>query len=102
MAVDDGGDPAAERRAGKLAAQNEPIQTFGDLAKAYCMATEDGLCRPRRPSSLTNEYQVYRVHIAPALAKVPPSAEMRLRRDGGGWAGSLRRQEDSGGSAWDS
>jgi integrase len=68
VTVDGGGDPAGVQRAAKEAARNEPIQTFADLAAAYFSATERGAYRPKRPSSLTNEHAVYRVHIKPALA----------------------------------
>lgn len=68
--VDDGGDPAGAQRAAKQSARSEPIQSFEDLANAYFAATEKGRYRPKRASSLRNEHAVYRVHIAPALARL--------------------------------
>lgn len=70
VAVDEGDDPASVQRVAKETARSEPIQTFGDLAAAYFRETERGSYRPKRPSSLTNEHQVYRVHIEPALARM--------------------------------
>lgn len=71
VVVDDGGDPGLARRVAKIEAANEHIKTFGDLAAAYFADTEKGRYRPKRASSLKHETGVYRVHIAPALSRLP-------------------------------
>lgn len=72
--VDQGSDPAASRRAAKIEVSLEPVRTFGDLADAYFAATREGRYRPKRPTSLANELAVYRVHIQPALERLPLEA----------------------------
>lgn len=69
--VEKGEDPARKARTAKLTAHQEPIKSFGDLAAAYFKATEAGRYRPKRESSLEMERCNYRVHVKPALGKVP-------------------------------
>ena len=89
--VDGGGDPAMARRVAKIEAATEHLRTFGDLAAAYLSDTERGRYRPKRASSLDNEKRVYRVHIEPALARLPlESINRRLIK------GALSRMLDRG------
>jgi integrase len=91
VSVDEGGDPAMARRVAKIEAAAEHIKSFGDLAAAYFADTEKGRYRPKRASSLTNERNVYRVHIERALARLPlESINRRLIK------GTLMRMLDSG------
>lgn len=70
VAVDDGGDPAADLRTAREAVRNESVQTFADLANAYFDATERGWYRPKRASSLKAEKGVYAAHVGPALGRL--------------------------------
>lgn len=67
--IDDGGDPAGQKRSAKAAAKAEPLKTFGDLAEAYFKACERGDWKPKgrkkRDSTIADERLNYRVHIGP-------------------------------------
>jgi hypothetical protein len=80
--VDGGGDPPMARRVAKIEAATEHLKTFGDLAAANFADTEAGRYRPRRPRSLDNERRIYRVHIEPALARLPLENINRRRSKG--------------------
>ncbi len=91
QAVAEGGDPALRLRSAKIEAATEHLRTVADLAGAYFADTEAGRYRPKRPRSLENERQVYRVHIAPALGRLPlENLNRRLIK------GALHRMLDSG------
>jgi len=74
-AVDDGVDPASQRRIAKSRERDRKIVTFDDLAQAYFEACEQGLWMPKgkikRKRSLDDERNVYRLHIKPHLGKAP-------------------------------
>lgn len=70
------------RRVAKIEAATEHLKTFGDLAAANFADTEAGRYRPRRPRSLDNERRIYRVHIEPALARLPLENINRRRSKG--------------------
>lgn len=72
--VDDGGDPASERRVAKFRERTRTLATFDDLAQAYFNACEKGLWTPKgkvkRKRSLDDERNVYRLHVKPHLGGV--------------------------------
>ena len=74
VTVTGGGDPAAEKRAGKSRAQAQPLKTFDDLADAYLAACDAGEWkpkgRPQRASSRENNRTALRLHIRPVLGKL--------------------------------
>ncbi|KRB40989.1 site-specific integrase [Phenylobacterium sp. Root700] len=74
--VDDGIDPAAEKRIAKSRERDRAIGTFDDLAQAYFDACEKGIWTPKgkvkRKRSLDDERNVYRLHVKPHLGKLPP------------------------------
>ena len=47
VAVAGGGDPAAEKRAGKSRAKTQPMKTFDELADAYLAACDAGEWKPK-------------------------------------------------------
>jgi len=72
--VDDGVDPAAERRIAKARERDREIATFEDLAQAYFEACEKGGWTPKgkvkRKRSLDDERNVYRLHVKAQLGKL--------------------------------
>lgn len=73
--VDDGVDPASERRIAKSRERDREIATFEDLAMAYFAACEQGLWTPKgkvkRKRSLDDERNVYRLHVKSHLGRLP-------------------------------
>jgi len=73
--VDDGKDPASERRVEKAREQTRTLRTFDDLAQAYFTACELGQWTPRskvkRKRSLDDERGVYKRHIEKHLGGIP-------------------------------
>ncbi|WP_332770811.1 tyrosine-type recombinase/integrase [Phenylobacterium sp.] len=73
--VDDGVDPASERRIAKSRERDREISTFDDLVQAYFEACEQGIWTPKgkvkRKRSLDDERNVYRLHVKPHFAKLP-------------------------------
>lgn len=72
--VEDGGDPASERRKAKEAARARSLRTFDDLADAYLAACERGEWSPKgrrkRERTLSDERNILRRHVRPALGKL--------------------------------
>jgi integrase len=68
--IDDGGDPAGEKRRAKAQAKAEPLKTFGDLIETYFRACERGDWQPKgrrkRASTIADERRIHRVHLKPA------------------------------------
>lgn len=72
--VDEGVDPALERRVAKSRERDRAIKTFDDLAQAYFEACEKGLWTPKgkvkRRRSLDDERNVYRLHVKAHLGNL--------------------------------
>lgn len=72
--VEDGGDPASERRKAKEAAKARTIRTFNDLADAYVAACKSGEWMPRRRKkrerTIKDEEGILDRYIRPAFGKV--------------------------------
>lgn len=93
--IDDGGDPAGEKRRAIAEAKAQPLKTFGDLAEAYFRACERGDWKPKgrqkRASTITDEKRIYRVHVEPHwkalrlddIRRATVKALLRKLRDGG-------------------
>lgn len=73
-AAEEGGDPAAEKQARKLAVRAEPLKTFDDLADAYLAACEKGRWRPRRKHkrarTLRDETGILARNVRPLIGKL--------------------------------
>jgi integrase len=65
--VQDGNDPAAERRKRIAKARAQPLKTFNDLAEAYFAACESGYWRPRnkkkKAKTIQDERKLLNRHI---------------------------------------
>lgn len=73
--VDDGNDPARERRLSKARAAQRQIETLGDLMDDYLAACEAGTYQPRkkkmRASTLDGYRRNWRLHLEKQLGKRP-------------------------------
>ncbi len=73
--VENGADPAAEKRKAKEAAKAEVLRTFDDLAQAYLKACETGQWKPKgrrkRERTIKDERAILRRHVTPTLGKLP-------------------------------
>ena len=72
--VENGADPAAEKRKAKEAAKAEVLRTFDDLAQAYLTACETGQWKPKgrrkRERTIKDERAILRRHVTPTLGKL--------------------------------
>lgn len=72
--LDDGKDPASDRRMSKARERDREIRDFEDLAHAYFEACELGMWTPKgkvkRKRSLDDERNVYRLHVKAQLGKL--------------------------------
>lgn len=72
--VEDGGDPATQRRKAKEAAKAQTIRSFDDLADAYLAACTSGEWRPKgrqkRERTISDETNILRRYVRPAFGKV--------------------------------
>lgn len=73
--VENGGDPANDRRKARDAARTATVRTFGDLADAYLAACASGEWRPKgrrkRERTLKDETAILRRHVRPVLGNLP-------------------------------
>jgi integrase len=80
-AVDDGGDPASERRLAKAEAAAQPIRTIDDMAEAYFAVSESGEWRPRRkakrPGTSKLERYFWATYLKPTLGDIRVEALTR-------------------------
>lgn len=69
--VQDGNDPAGEKKRRRVLARSQPIKTFNDLADAFLEASESGQWRPRnkkkRERTIKDERAILLRHARPAL-----------------------------------
>ena len=74
-AVDDGGDPAKEKRLARARAETATVETFADLMADYFAACERGYWKPRgkkkRATTLAAERANYRLHLEEATRAAP-------------------------------
>jgi len=74
MQVQEGADPAAERKKRKAEAVAQPLKTFSDLADAFLEASRTGLWRPRkkrkRERTIRDEEAILRRHIRPVIGEL--------------------------------
>ena len=69
--VQDGADPAAEKKRRKALAKAQPIKTFNDLADAFLAASESGQWKPRnkrkRERTTRDERAILQRHVRPTI-----------------------------------
>ncbi|WP_296596485.1 site-specific integrase [Phenylobacterium sp.] len=69
--VEDGGDPAAERRKAKEAARAQTLRTFDDLADAYLQSCEIGEWKPKgrrkRERTISDERKILTRYVRPVI-----------------------------------
>lgn len=74
--VEEGRDPAAEKRREREEAKASPIKSFNDLADAYLKACETGRWKPKkkvkRARTLADETYILNRNIRPVLGKRAP------------------------------
>lgn len=74
-AVDDGGDPAKDKRVARARAATAAVETFADLMTDYSDACERGYWKPRgkkkRATTLAAERANYRLHLEKQLGPRP-------------------------------
>jgi hypothetical protein len=73
--VEEGGDPAGEKRRAKAEEKAETLRTFDDLADAYLTACANGLWKPRkkqkRDRTINDERAILKRYVRPELGKKP-------------------------------
>lgn len=72
--VQDGNDPAGEKKRRRALAKAQPLKTFNDLADAFLEASENGQWRPRnkkkRERTVRDERAILTRHIRPVLGEL--------------------------------